>query len=90
MKLKTKLTLFNTISKLVIVTIFVLLLPRLITRINQTYTDSKLLKQRDRMMQIVKNQGIKSYLQSDENAVGFYTPLKEDYVSLNIDSSFFN
>ena len=90
MKLKTKLTLFNTISKLVIVTIFVLLLPRLITRINQTYTDSKLLKQRDRMMQIVKNQGIKSYIQNGESDASYYTPLKEDYVSLTIDSSFFN
>jgi len=90
MKLKTKLTLFNTISKLVIVTIFVLLLPRLLTRINQTYTDSKLRKQKDRMMQIVKNQGIKSYIQNGESEVGYYTPLKEEYVSLNIDSSIVN
>lgn len=90
MKLKTKLTLFNTISKLVIVTIFVLLLPRLITRINQTYTDSKLRKQKDRMMEIVKSQGIKSYIQTGESDASYYTPLKEDYVSLNVDSSFYN
>ncbi|MDB5087121.1 MAG: hypothetical protein JWR09_1115 [Mucilaginibacter sp.] len=86
MKLKTKLTLFNTISKLVIVTIFVLLLPRLIKNINQTYTDSKLRKQKDRMLQIVESQGIKSYIQTGETDASWYTPLKEDYVSLDVDS----
>jgi two-component system sensor histidine kinase ArlS len=86
MKLKTKLTLFNTISKLVIVTIFVLLLPSLIKNVNQAYTDSKLRKQKDHLLQIVKNQGIKSYIQNGESDASWYTPLKEDYVSLNVDS----
>ncbi|MCR8557526.1 HAMP domain-containing histidine kinase [Mucilaginibacter sp. BJC16-A38] len=86
MKLKTKLTLFNTISKLVIVTIFVLLLPSLIKKINQTYTDNKLRKQKDKLLQIVDTQGIKSYIQSGESDASWYTPLKEDYVSLDVDS----
>jgi two-component system sensor histidine kinase ArlS len=86
MKLKTKLTLFNTISKLVIVTIFVLLLPSLIKNINQTYTDSKLRKQKDKMLQIVETKGIKSYIQAGESDASYYTPLKEDYVSLDVDS----
>ncbi|HVW96484.1 MAG TPA: HAMP domain-containing sensor histidine kinase [Mucilaginibacter sp.] len=86
MKLKTKLTLFNTISKLVIVTIFVLLLPVLIKRINQIYTDSKLRKQKDRMMRIVKTQGMSSYIEDGESDASYYTPLKEDYVSLDVDS----
>jgi two-component system sensor histidine kinase ArlS len=86
MKLKTKLTLFNTISKLVIVTIFVLLLPSLIKNINQTYTDSKLRKQKDKLLQIVETQGIKSYIQAGESDASYYTPLKEDYVSLDVDS----
>ena len=86
MKLKTKLTLFNTISKLVIVTIFVLLLPSLIKNINQTYTDSKLRKQKDKLLQIVETQGIKSYINAGESDASYYTPLKEDYVSLDVDS----
>ncbi|SHN32184.1 sensor histidine kinase [Mucilaginibacter sp. OK098] len=86
MKLKTKLTLFNTISKLVIVTIFVLLLPSLIKNINQTYTDSKLRKQKDKLLRIVETQGIKSYIQAGESDASYYTPLKEDYVSLDVDS----
>ncbi|WP_259065513.1 sensor histidine kinase [Mucilaginibacter sp. X4EP1] len=82
MKLKTKLTLFNAISKLVIVTIFVMLLPALIKNINQNYTDSKLRKQKDKLLQIIKIQGIKNY--SDAS---YYTPLKEDYISIGVDSS---
>lgn len=86
MKLRTKLTLFNTISKLVIVTIFVLLLPSLIKKINRIYTDNKLRKQKDKLLKIVDAQGIKSYIQSGESDASWYTPLKEDYVSLDVDS----
>jgi two-component system, OmpR family, sensor histidine kinase ArlS len=82
LKLKTKLTLFNALSKLVIVTIFVSLLPTLIKIINQNYTDGKLRKQKDKLLQIIKVQGIKNY--SDAS---YYTPLKEDYVSIGVDSS---
>lgn len=81
MKLKTKLTLFNTISKLVLVTIFVLLLPGLIRNINQNYTDSRLRKQRNKLLQIIKTQGIKNYVYAS------YSPLKEEYYSLDEDST---
>lgn len=86
MKLKTKLTLFNAISKLVIVTIFVLLLPTLVKNISQSYTDSKLRQQKDKLLKIVKNQGIKHYIQAGENDASYYSPLKEGYVSLVTDS----
>ncbi len=81
MKLRTKLTLFNALSKLVIVTIFVLLLPTLIKNITQTHTDNKLRKQKAKLLQIVKVEGIKNY--SDAS---YYTPLKEDYVSIGLDT----
>ena len=86
MKLKTKLTLFNAISKLVIVTIFILLLPGLIKNINQNYTDSRLRKQKDKLLQIIKTKGIKNYIQNGESDASYYTPLKEDYVSLGVDT----
>jgi two-component system sensor histidine kinase ArlS len=79
LKLKTKLTLFNTISKLVIVTLFVLLLPVLIRNINQSFTDSKLQKQKTKVLQIIKTSGIKDYLYAA------YSPLKEEYYSLDED-----
>ena len=85
MKLKTKLTLFNTISKLVIVTLFVALLPVLIKNINRNYTDNRLRKQKDKVLQTVKALGIKYYIQNGESYAG-YTPIKDSYVSLDEDT----
>jgi two-component system sensor histidine kinase ArlS len=82
LKLNTKLTLFNTISKLVIVVLFVLLLPLLISKINLNYTDNKLVKQKDKVLQIVKTLGIGNYI-TDGESYGSYTLLKEEYVSLD-------
>lgn len=82
MKLKTKLTLFNAISKLVIVTLFILLLPNIIENINKSYTDSRLVKQKDKLLQIVREKGIQTYIEDGES-YGSYLPLKEEYVSLD-------
>ncbi|MFD0795618.1 sensor histidine kinase [Mucilaginibacter litoreus] len=83
MKLQTKLTLFNAISKLVIVTLFVLLLPNIIENINRSYTDSRLIKQKDKLLEIVREKGIKNYIENDES-YGSYLPLKEEYISLDV------
>ena len=80
MKLNTKLTLFNTLSKLVIVIIFVALLPKLIGNINQNFTDSKLRKQRDKVLRIIKQSGLKNVLYAT------YSPLKDEFYSLDEDS----
>lgn len=82
MKLGTKLTLFNAISKLVIVILFVLLLPVLIKNISRNYVDSQLIKQKNKLLQIVKSQGIETYIENGE-AYGSYLPLKEEYISLD-------
>jgi len=86
LKLQNKLTLFNTSSKLVIVILFVLLLPKLIENINKTYTDNRLRKQRDKFLQIVKERGISNYIQNGES-YGSYLPLHEDFISLDIDTA---
>jgi len=80
LKLKTKLTLFNTISKLVIVTLFVLLLPVLIRNINQNFTDNKLQKQKTKLLKIIRTYGVKDY------AYAAYSPLKEEYYNLEEDT----
>lgn len=82
MKLQTKLTLFNAVSKLVLVLLFVALLPSLIKTINQSYTDNRLRKQKDKVMQLVHSKGIKYYIQDDEPFAS-YTPLQEEYVSMD-------
>ncbi len=80
MKLETKLTLFNTLSKLVIVILFVAILPALIRNINQKFTDDKLRKQKNKLLQIIKTSDIKDYVYPA------YSPLKEEYYSLDEDS----
>ena len=87
MKLGTKLTLFNTISKLVIVVLFVLLLPSLIKTINEGNTDGRLRDQKAKLLKIIETDGIGNYVQTGENYASFYTPLKEDYVSFSEDST---
>ena len=82
MKLQSKLTLFNAISKLAIVVLFVLLLPRLIANINQNYNDNRLRKQENKVMRLIKTQGIGAYIQNGQ-AYGSYTMLKEEYISLD-------
>jgi two-component system sensor histidine kinase ArlS len=89
LKLGTKLTLFNAISKLVIVILFVLLVPVLIKNISRNYVDSKLIKQKNKLLQIVKSKGIETYIENGE-AYGSYLPLKEEYISLDeVDPDYF-
>ena len=86
MKLGTKLTLFNTISKVVIVVLFVLLLPTLIRDINRSYTDNWLRHQEDKVLKIVNGPGINNYIQNGEGYGSYNALLKEEYVSLDVDS----
>lgn len=90
MRLRTKLTLFNAISKLVIVILFVLLVPVLIKNISSNYVDSKLTKQKNKLLQIVKTRGIEAYIENGES-YGSYLPLKEEYISLDeVDPNYFS
>ena len=80
MRLKTKLTVFNAISKLVIVTLFVLILPSIITLVNESFTDSKLRKQKNQLLNIINKSGVDDYVYAT------YSPLKEEYYSLDVDT----
>jgi two-component system sensor histidine kinase ArlS len=86
LKLGTKLTLFNTISKVVIVVLFVLLLPTLIRDINRSYTDNWLRRQEEKVLKIVSGPGINNYIQNGESYGSYNALLKEEYVSLDVDS----
>lgn len=81
MKLLTKLTLFITLSKMLIVILFVLLLPSLVNRISFQYTNYYLGQQKKKVMAVIDKNGVDYYLQGD-SAYGSYTMLKEEYISL--------
>jgi len=80
-KLLTKLTLFITLSKMLIVILFVLLLPSLVSLVSFRYTNYYLAEQKKKVLAVIKKNGMDYYLQGD-SAYGSYTMLKEEYISL--------
>jgi two-component system sensor histidine kinase ArlS len=80
-KLLTKLTLFITLSKMLIVILFVLLLPFLVNMVSFRYTNYYLGEQKKKVMAVIKKNGLDYYLQGD-STYGSYTMLKEEYISL--------
>lgn len=81
MKLLTKLTLFITVSKILIVTLFVLLLPSLVSKVSFQYTNYYLTEQKNKVLAVIARNGVAYYLQGD-SSYGSYTMLKEEYISL--------
>ena len=81
MKLLTKLTLFITLSKMLIVILFVLLLPFLISLVSFQYTNYYLGEQKKKVLAVIEKNGVDYYLQGD-SAYASYTMLKEEYISL--------
>ncbi len=80
MKLSAKLTFFITVSKLVIVLVFVATLPILVKEIASNYTNYTLKQQRKKILSIVDKNGLDYYLQGEQN-YGSYTLLKEEFIA---------
>lgn len=88
MKLISKLTLFVTLSKLVVVLLFVFALPYLIGGIARDYTDSYLRQQKEKVLDVIAKDGVNFYLEG-KDSYGSYTMLKEEYISLEpVEESF--
>jgi len=81
LKLLTKLTLFITLSKLLIVVLFVLLLPALVNYASFQYSNYYLKQQKEKVLSVIADNGVEYYLQGD-SAFASYTMLKEEYISL--------
>ncbi|HSV09540.1 MAG TPA: hypothetical protein VLI68_02150, partial [Hanamia sp.] len=65
MKLLSKLTLFITFSKLLIVVLFVLLLPSLVNYASFEYSNYYLAQQKKKVLSVIDKNGIDYYLQGD-------------------------
>jgi two-component system, OmpR family, sensor histidine kinase ArlS len=81
LKLLTKLTLFITLSKLLIVILFVSLLPALVSYVSFRYSNYYLSQQKNKVLSVIRENGLDYYLQGD-SAYASYTMLKEEYISL--------
>lgn len=83
MRLKFKLSFFNLLSKLIFTTLFLILMPWLVQRINLRQIDNELIQKREQVIDLISEIGIEPFITSDsEDAFGSYNILKEEYISL--------
>ncbi|KAA5549550.1 sensor histidine kinase [Adhaeribacter rhizoryzae] len=84
MKLQNKLASYNALSKLIIILIFVLLLPRIVDYQARRQTDVRLRQQHDKVLQSIKTGGIAQYLEPGQDSVfsSYNIFSKEDYITL--------
>lgn len=81
--LRTKLSLFNFLSKLLFTALFILVMPYIIERINILQTDKELVKKREQVMELFSTIGIEPFITSDSSdAFGSYNILKDEFISL--------
>ncbi len=82
-RLKTKLALFNLLSKLAFTALFLLFLPFIIERINLRQVDNNLIRKREQVIGLIANVGIEPFITSDStDTFGSYNILKEEFISL--------
>jgi signal transduction histidine kinase len=82
-KLRTKLTLFNLLSKLAFAAVFIAVMPYIIERINISQTDSELIRKREQVIAMINGSGIEAFINSEsESTFSSYNILKDEFISL--------
>ena len=82
-KLKSRLALFNLLSKLVFTALFLIFLPSIVERINLRQADNDLIQKREKTIELIEKIGIEPFINSDtSDAFGSYNILKEEFISL--------
>jgi signal transduction histidine kinase len=82
-RLKTKLTLYNLISRLVLAGLFLTFLPWIIERVNLRQVDLDLIQKREKVIDLISSVGIEPFIASDSlDAFGSYDILKDEFISL--------
>lgn len=82
-RLKTKLALFNLLSKLVFTALFLLFLPWIVERVNLRQVDNDLIQKRENTIALIGKIGIEPFIHSDtSDTFGSYNILKEEFISL--------
>ncbi len=83
--LKTKLTLYNLLSKLGFTALFLLFLPWIVERVNLRQVDIDLVQKREKIINLIEDIGIEPFISSDSpDAFGSYNILKEEFISLEL------
>ena len=83
MRLQSKLALFNAVSKVLIVLLFVIVLPAAISGLAIVNTDEKLTLKKNQVLDIIKKEGISHFIEAEQDdGYGSYNLLKEEFISL--------
>jgi signal transduction histidine kinase len=82
-RLRTKLSLFNLLTKLVFTFLFLLVMPYLVKRINLIQTDNDLVQKREQVISLISQIGIEPFIASDSsNSFGSYNILRQEFISI--------
>ncbi len=83
MKLRYKLALYNLLTKLLFVAVFLLLMPYFLEKVNTLQTDNELINKREQVMDIIAEFGVEALIaDTGQDAYGSYNILKQEYISL--------
>lgn len=83
LKLKTKLSLFNLLSKLLFTALFLAFMPYIMERINLRHVDNNLVQKREQFLSLISDIGIEPFITAD-SAFGSFNILKEEFISLEM------
>jgi signal transduction histidine kinase len=83
MKLHSKFAVYNTLSKIVIILVFVIIMPLVIKEVALMNTDRQLQEKKEQVLFILENEGISSFIEEGSmEGYGSYNLLKEEFISL--------
>lgn len=83
MRLHSKFAVYNTLSKIVIIFVFVIIMPVVIKEVAILNTDRQLREKREQVLLILEDEGISSFIdEGSTGGYGSYNLLKEEFISL--------
>jgi signal transduction histidine kinase len=82
LKLSTKFTLFNALSRVAILLLLVGVLPPVMSRLALVSTDNRLAQKKERVLRLIRRNGISAFIEGDQSSYGSYNLLKEEFISL--------
>jgi signal transduction histidine kinase len=83
MRLHSKFAVYNTLSKVVIILVFVIIMPVVIKKVAVINTDKRLQEKREQVLSILQSEGISSFIEEgSSDGYGSYNLLKEEFISL--------
>lgn len=82
LRLRTKLALFNLLSKVILSVLFIAFLPLIVNRISLVQSDNELVKKREQIINIIADIGIDPFITDSLGTFGSYNILKEEFISL--------